>query len=275
MKITLRKKDSVTSAVLFIFNLLGELKNEYSIKLSILLKILQYFNKSEASIRTGISRMVKADILSTIKVDNETIYKLNQEGLKNIELWNKGLDRFFSRFELRQKDWKNNWCLLTLIDFNRSEYENVFILEELKECGLREINHNMWITPYDIDNDLITLLKNQTIKYLVFSGEFVTIDNLNNLLNTTFEINLLQEKYMTFIDKIRKNSNSMNELDQGYLLPILFELGWDFYDITIMDAMLPQEIIHQWVGDKAVHEMKLIRAELLSRIMDYFKKNNI
>ena len=275
MKITLRKRDSVTSAVLFIFNILGEYKSGYSIKLSNLMELLQYFDKSEASIRTGLSRMVSANILVNKRENNETIYKLSEIGLENIRLWNKGLGRFFKRYELRSKEWNQQWCFFTLLDFNKSEYENQFILEELKECGLREVNNNIWITPYNIDNDLIILLEQQKFNYLKFSGAFESNINMNILLRDTFQLNKTREKYIEFNDKVRKSSEKMKVADQGKLLPILFELGWDFHDIVTSDPALPKRLLKDWEGDKAVDEMNVVRSELYKKITGFLEEKNV
>ncbi|KUO77752.1 MAG: hypothetical protein APF77_17840 [Clostridia bacterium BRH_c25] len=275
MRITLRKRDSVTSAVLFIFNMIGQYKNEYSIKLSHLLELMQYFNKSEASVRTGLCRMVKANILVNKRVVNETIYELTEEGLVNIRLWNKDLARFFKRHELRQQDWNGQWYFLSILDFNKSEYENLFMLEELEKCGLSEVNNSIWITPYDIDNDIILLLEKHKFNYLKFSGAFESNVNLHVLLSDTFQLRRIGEKYIEFIDKVRENSEKMNAVNKGNILPILFETGWDFYDIATLDPVLPKELLNVWEGDKAADEMKMIRSELYSKIVSFFEEVNI
>jgi len=266
MKITIRKKDSVTSIVLFILNILGELKNEYSIDLCYLLDLMQYFNKSEVSVRTGLSRMVKANILINSKENNETVYELTENGLQAIQFWNKALSRYFMRLQLRKKDWNKNWNLLTINDFNKSEYENLTVVEELKECGLREINNNTWITPNLIDNELLTLINNKRFNYLIFSGTFNSNIELDQLLNKTFEINILKDRYIKFIAKIENNKDKLNIENPKYLLPIIFEVGWEFYDIVTTDAVLPKDLLNEWEGDRAAYEMKEFRSKIVSRI---------
>jgi len=274
MKITLRKRDSVTSSVLFLFNLLGEYKNGYSINLSHLMEFMKYFHKSEASIRTGLSRMVKANILINKREHNEIIYQLTEEGVQNIRQWNKSLAKFYKRYELRQADWNHQWCFLTILDFNKSEYNNLFILEELEGCGLREVNNNLWITPYNIDDEILTLLKNHKFNYLKGLGTFETNMNLNDFLRDTFNLETIRRRYIEFINKVKEINNQRN-VPNGNLLPILFEVGWDFYDIVTSDAVLPKELMKDWEEDQAVREMKAVRSELYKKISDFFKENNL
>jgi len=270
MKITLRKKDSVTSIVLFLFNIFEEFKKEHSIKLNHLLGLIQYFNKSEVSVRTTLSRMVKSEILLNSRENNETIYLLTNKGMENIRLWNKALNRYFMRMELRQREWDKQWNLLSVINFNKSEYENLIIIEELAECGLREINNNTWITPHKIDEDIIHLLKSQNLSYLNFSGTFNSNLDIDSVINETFGINELRKKYFKFLTKIENNKDGLNVADPASLLPILFEIGWDFYDIATIDPVLPRELLNVWQGDQAANEMKIFRPKILSQISILF-----
>jgi DNA-binding transcriptional regulator PaaX len=218
--------------------------------------------------------MVKANILINKRDGNETIYELTEEGLENIRLWNKSLARFFRRHELRRQDWTGKWYFLSILDFNKSEYENLFILEELERCGLREVNNNIWVTPYNIDNDIFIQLEHQKFNYLKFSGSFESNLNLNTLLIDTFQLNKIRKKYIKFIDKVRKGREKMNAVDQGNTLPILFETRWDFYDIVTSDPALPKELLELWEGDNAVDEMNMIRSELFKKIVDFFEGKN-
>ncbi len=270
MKITLRKKDSVVSIVLFIFNIVGELKNEYTINLQKILEYLQYFGKSEASIRTGLSRMVNSGILTRERKNNETVYGLSEEGLNNINLWNKSISRFFNRYNNRFEDWDKKWKLLEIIDFNKSEFKNQFVLDEFKETGLREINNN-WITPYSLDDDVILMLKDRSFKHLIFS---VTVEegmDIDTILKDFFQLDALKIQYSEFISKIKKKNELKKEKKGGELLPILFEIGWDFYDIVTEDPALPVDLLGEWEGDKAVENMKNFRTELLKEISIFLK----
>jgi len=124
LKIILRKKDSVTSIVLFIFNIYGEYTNQYSISLSNLIDFMQQFDKNETSTRMGLSRMVKAGVLENKRSDEQVFYHLTEYGLENINIWNEGISRFFSRYKKRNQGWDKSWYSVALLDFNRSDKEN-------------------------------------------------------------------------------------------------------------------------------------------------------
>lgn len=274
MKITIRKRNSVTSITLFIFNLINEYKNDNTINLGILIELLKTFHKSESSIRTSLSRMVKADILLNKKKNEETFYELTQNGIKNINYWNNGISRFYKRYKLRFERWDKKWYFLNLFDFNKSKPENFFIVEDIKEFGLKEVNNN-WITPYSIDEEIIKILKNEKINYLLFNGHFNTNKNFIKFIYEAYNIKNIEIKYNHFLNKINLYEKKINSKKTEDLLPILFDIGWDFYDLTTSDPALPNNLLTNWVGDKAIKKMKNIRSEITNRIFKKFKDLNI
>ena len=149
MKIILRKKDSVTSIVLFIFNVYGEYTGRYTIPLGNLIDYMLKFDKNETSVRMGLSRMVKAGILANKKVNEQIYYELTADGLENITIWNKGVSRFFGRYHKRNQGWNKKWYAVVFPDFDRSVKESQDLLDAFWEIGLRELNKNTWISPYE------------------------------------------------------------------------------------------------------------------------------
>ncbi|OGZ68559.1 MAG: hypothetical protein A3D44_01250 [Candidatus Staskawiczbacteria bacterium RIFCSPHIGHO2_02_FULL_42_22] len=59
----------------------------------------------------------------------------------------------------RIKTWDNKWraIIFDIPETNRKERN--FLRKELKWMGFRELQHSIWITPYDIEKELLTLLK--------------------------------------------------------------------------------------------------------------------
>ncbi len=274
MKITLRKRDSVTSSVIFIYNMLNEYNGKQSIKLSHLIDFMQRFGKSESSIRTGLSRMVKSGILYTERINGETIYNLTDDGMQNIITWNKGLQRFFQRYQMRFTDWDRKWQLLSIFDFNKSEYENQTLLDEFMEMGLRESN-NIWITPYKIEEEILQQLKSKGYRYMIFKGDILNVGMKESLIKEYFKIDYLKTRYQDFISKIETFKIELSSKSNIDVLPILFEIGWDFYDLVTTDPVPPKAIIGEWEEDEAVKLMQTIRKELFTRVTGVFKEREL
>ncbi len=273
IKITLRKRNSVTSIVLFIYNIYNQVTGETEIELGYLLDYINKFGKSDSAARVSLSRMVKADIVVNENRDGRVYYKLTEEGLSNIEEWNRGIERFFARYSLRHNEWDKKWVTITMIDFKKSSDENQVILENLYELGYQEVDNNVWLSPY-YQEEIKSLLCQ--INYLLSRGAIETKVGNDLFIKKLYQINGLRKKYQQFLTQTEKMQQEIRErnLQDGDLLPILFKLGWNFYDIVIDDPALPEEILGTWEGDRAVKKMNKFRNFLVSGVDKYFKNIN-
>ncbi|MFZ5944710.1 MAG: PaaX family transcriptional regulator C-terminal domain-containing protein [Bacillota bacterium] len=271
MKIILRKRDSVVSVILFIFNIFHEYTGSYSIKLDHLIRCMSFFDKNETAARMGLSRMVKAEILINKKVNSDVYYELTQLGKDNINLWNLGVSRFFKRYSLRHQQWNKKWYMLALLNFSRTE--NQPIMDQLTEIGFRELTKDLWISPYSISPEANELLA-EKFDFVEISGEISGEFNKQEILEKIFGIEALKSRYNEFLSLSNSIKNSMvKDINRNEeYLPLLFELGWNFYDITINDPALPKAFLDSWVGDKAVAEMRDLRSSLYNHITIFFSE---
>jgi len=276
MKIVLRKKDSVTSIVLFIFNIYGEYTGQYSIGLNQLIGFMHQFDKNETSTRMGLSRMVKAGILVNKRKGNEVIYQLTDYGLQNIRIWNEGIGRFFARFNKRHNAWDQKWYLAALMNFHKSDKENQLIVDELMEIGLREIEKNVWLCPYRKSDEIADLSLKTNFKYLeLWGGNIECNFSQDRLLKDVFKIESVRKSYLKYWSLIEEVKNEITVLkdNDGYHLPLLFKLGWNFYDVIVSDPALPEELVTDWEGDRVVKEFTILRKCLYDRVTGYFEKS--
>lgn len=270
MKIILRKRDSVVSIVLFIFNVYSEFTGHYSIKLDHLIKCMSFFDKNETASRMGLSRMLKSEIVVNKKINNDIYYELTQYGKENLELWNLGVSRFFKRYSFRHQQWNNKWFMLALLNFSRSE--NLSIMDELTELGFRELTKDLLVSPYSMHEEVYDLLGSEH-GFLEISGEIVSNSENYKRLEDIFGLEILEIQYNKFLDLSDKVRNKMAlEKDLGRQLPLLFELGWNFYDIAINDPALPRAFLNDWIGDQAVAQMRDLRNPLYNNVTSYFSQ---
>jgi len=276
VKIVLRKKDSVTSIVLFLFNIYGEYTGQYSIGLNKLIRFMQQFEKNETSTRMGLSRMVKAGVLANQRSGNEVYYQLTDYGLENIRIWNDGMGRFFARLNKRHNAWDQKWYLAVLMNFHKSDKENQLIVDELMELGLREIEKNVWLCPYRVSGEMADLSVKNEFEYIeLWGGNIFYNFTADQLLKDIFKIEPVRKSYLKLlrlIEEIKNESAGLND-NEGNHLPLLFKLGWNFYDTAVFDPVLPEELIADWEGDRVVIEFTELRRHLFDRVTGYFEKN--
>ena len=59
----------------------------------------------------------------------------------------------------KAKKWDNMWRAVIFDVPEKKRYQRNFLRRELKSMGFRELQHSIWITPYDIEKELMCLLK--------------------------------------------------------------------------------------------------------------------
>ena len=254
-----------------------------NLRLSSLLEILGVFGKSETAIRMSLSRAVKSGLLINNKIENEIVYSLTPQGKNSIILWNEGVTYFWKRYRLRNSDWNNMWYFVNIefTDYNK-ENKAVFF-DKLQQQGFSPLNTNTWVTPYHQNDDLWGLIEKYDLKNGVTEiyGEMRIHKDMEKFLDETFAIKKLQVSYQKFIDdfskklsEVKLQSNSGDFVEKGLALPILHELGWNFFGIASEDAVLPKQVLPAWEGDKAALIMKEMREILLDASYKYLEKFN-
>lgn len=281
MNLILRKNDSATSLLLFIYNnFMDKTKKDY-IKLSSLLEIIKVFGKNETAIRMSLSRAAKAGVLTNSKQDNEVYYTLTNEGKKAIRLWNEGVAHFWKRYKLRNSGWDKNWYFINF-DFKESK-KNIRpeFLDKLEQLGFAQININTWISPYHQNEEVRELIGEYGLDDGVVEiyGEMKIHKDMNRFIDEVYGIRKLKTKYKEFIDtyksrlvEISKIYEDKDFVNNGLALPILQELGWSFFETSSLDAVLPKEVLPEWEGDKAAYIMRELREMLLEASYRYLEK---
>ena len=59
----------------------------------------------------------------------------------------------------KNKTWNKKWQAIIFDIPEKSRKERNFLRKELKWMGFKELQHSVWITPYNIKKELLTLLK--------------------------------------------------------------------------------------------------------------------
>ena len=266
MKITLRKKDSVTSIILFLFNLQAELSGKSTINLSQILEQTSYFGKTESAVRTCLSRMVAQKILLSSKEGSETNFCLSDAGLNTTKLWNRGMGRYFERMSKRHQTWDGQWHFISLREFNKSDYNNASVVEELRESGMREFSKGLWISPYPLTTNLAESLTSNDIRIWQISGLLLPDTEPEEWQETLFQLADTQSRYHAFLDFTDEVADALNSKKAIALLPELFHLGWLFFDIIVDDPVLPMQLLPIWEGDAASEKMRNLRGKIMEQL---------
>lgn len=281
MKIILRRNDSATSELLFLFNNYLSLTNKDTLMLSSLLEIMKVFGKNETAVRMSLSRASKAKILVNIRKGNEVSYALTSEGRAAIALWNSGVKCFWERYRLRNKSWNEKWYFL---DINLTEDKKdlkAVVIDKLRQLGFSSMNKTMWMNPYYLQAEVTMLLHEYGINNSVVQiyGDMEIHRDMNEFLDEIFSTGKLKVSYNDFVkifeSKLAESKavfQSEEHSDDGMALPLLHELGWNFFNIASGDTVLPKALLPIWDGEEAADIMKEFKGILLKPINRYLQK---
>lgn len=281
MRLILKKKDGLTSLLLFVYNNYLFTNSKASIKLSKLLEIMKAFGKNETATRMSLSRAMKAGLLINCVQNNEVIYELTLEGKSYIELWNEEANRFWKRYQYRESSFDNNWYYVSILSGQNSNESKVDFIDALRQYGFAQLNANTYVSPYHQHQEVQELIEKYDLSdgIVELYGEMKIHKDIDIFLNEIFTINNLNVQYQQFIDKYKDKLIEIREVcklkdfvDDGLALPLLSELGWDFFGIATLDAALPKQILQKWHGDEAVQIMKELRTILFEATCEYLKK---
>lgn len=281
MKLILRKNDSATSLLLFVYNNYMTRTTKDSIKLSSLLEILKVFGKNETAIRMSLSRAVKAGLLTSVKNDSDVSYRLTPEGKESILQWNKGMLQFFKRYQLRHAQWDNQWYFVQVELLDEEKETKEAFIDGLGQYGFARFSNNAWLTPYHQYEEFQNLIEKYHLadKTMEIYGEMKIGKEMDRFLDEVYGIDKLKAAYQGFINdygarrgEISQLCKEKNFVENGSALPMLHELGFSFFDIASADAALPKQILPQWAGDEAVSIMHELRGQLLEATYGYLEK---
>ena len=281
VKVILRKNDSATSLLLFIYNTYLSHKNKDTIKLSSLLKLMKAFGKSETATRMSLSRTVKAGILINRNDGCEVYYTLDTSGKEAINTWNEEMQQFWKRYTLRNKLWNKKWYLVNLEFGEEHKVNRTAILEKLRQNGFGNISTNTWICPYYRNNEIQTLLTefNMNTRVVEMYGDMTIYEDIVSFVDKIFHLKELEKSYENFIqdfsEKLEETKKLYREewfVEGGHSLPLLHSLGWEFLSIATVDATLPKTVYPAWAGDTAAQLMIEFRGILLESTIKYLGK---
>jgi len=279
MAVNIRNRDSVTGIVLFIFNLLQEYKDmSAEIEQRDLIRYLESFGKSESSIRMGLSRMSRSNVIKKIKSNSKIYYNLDKDGKEYIDIWRRGLKYFQLKYQKRQgNSWNFDWDCYIFKGFRKTNPQNSDLVEIMGEIGYAEIESNVWISAYKMGSELDPIFNDREISYLNLNTQVNGQIDIADFLKEEFKLGKLKEEYTELISMVKANNEQIKKkkLKTEELLPLLGYTGWKFYSIITKDPFLPEQLLDNWVGDRAVKIFIEFRKSLFTEITnDLFNKDH-
>lgn len=187
----------------------------------------------------SISKMLTTGYLEKVVRNGEPYLRLTGRGLK-------ALVRDYPIFSLKNQKWDGKWRMVFYDIPNEKKGIRDSLKSKLKELGFGMIQESIYITPYDLAQDLSEFIEAQQLDDYVFIGEInkLLIGNKKQLAEKIWGLEKLNDRYW----EIEQKTNAKK--------PIA-EIISDYEEILQEDPCLPKELLpDNWIGDKVHKEIK-------------------
>lgn len=277
MQIVIKRKDSVTSILLFLFNVFLVERGVTSIPLRKIFKLMEPFQKSETAIRMGLSREIQNGVLVNKKEEDEVVYCLTETALTGFKYWMKTMDHDQQKMQLQFKQWDGIWRFLMINNEIREKPLTENFYEILKQYSYGCLNKNIWISPFNNREEINHFVDESNIELRIYYFESRLVDEKEQtkLISDIWPINKLAESYRNFLTSFNKELGQIDlyAYHGGGGLPFLQRFGLELFEVVRDDPHLPLILLPEdWMGVKAAMVFKNIREEILPKANEFINR---
>lgn len=251
----LRIRDKIILGLALAGDLYGEIFEPLNIQMKKLRGILPP-NYKASNFYGSVSRMLTTNQIEKVVKDGEPYLRLGKEGEKH-------LVREFSFFKFSQQKWDGYWRMV-FYDIAESERKTrINLQKKLKEIGFGKLQESVYVSPFDVVDDLREYLLELglTDRVFVTASKRLLAGNEKMLAEMVWKLSDLNEQYAEWIGllpRLRIQADLINAYEK-------------YLDILSFDPYLPKELLpDDWLGYQAKEKVK----SLLRYLMELKENNN-
>ncbi|MFZ5643503.1 MAG: PaaX family transcriptional regulator C-terminal domain-containing protein [Bacillota bacterium] len=275
MYLSIKKKDSVTSILLFIFNIFLVNQGITSVPLKKIFRMLEPFQKNETAIRMGLSRGVQNGLLVNEKQINEVYYRITDEAVRGVKHWQETLAIFRARIPIQLSGWDGKFSILFIESAGEKRGIEAFT-ESLRKIGYGSLSNTFWISPYDLPGKVEELAhKHKAENFYQFRGGLSVNRKPFEIAKNAWPIISLAERYSLFEKSMKEAASGLDadSYDGGGGLPFLHLHGLELFNIIQDDPQLPLNLLPpDWPGLQAAKAFLDIREQILPKANEYISR---
>lgn len=265
MYLRIRRAESITSILLFIFNVFLTEKKVTELPLKKILKILEPFKKNETAVRMGLSRGVQNGLLVNVKKEHEVYYQLTDLAIQSLKHWGKTMRTFQQRVTLQKEAWSGKWNIIYFLVTVTDE-----LAYSLRQLDYGALEKHLWISPYDFSKEILALAgeKGLSNSMYLFRSELIGNRQPGEIVSEVWPVEELNKKYIQYITDLKKAIKELDTefLQGGAILPFLHQYGLRIFEIMQDDPQLPLQLLPpDWSGIQATQLFTSTREQLLPK----------
>ncbi|MBI4999229.1 CRISPR-associated endonuclease Cas2 [Candidatus Gottesmanbacteria bacterium] len=197
-----------------------------------------------------LKRALKTGYIEKIIKNGEAYYRLTGQGEEK-------LVRDFPIFALQRKPWDRKWRIVVFDIPEKSRKNRDYLRTKLYELGFGMLQESVWVTPFDITQDLREYLKALSLEknVFVFMAGRAFIGDEKKLATMVWRLDKINQEYQDIWDKWQEERGALLGKERTKAIKKLKDR---FLEILMVDPLLPKELLPgNWLGGKV---KKLIKS---------------
>jgi len=262
------------SALLTLYGDYALRRSSGEIGIGCLIELLSNFGLSHQAIRSSVSRMCQAGLLSARHQGSKSYYSLTEEGIGLLE---SGEQKIFDR---KDHHWDGNWSIVVYSIPEKKRSIRNELRQELSWLGYGALCEATWISPNNLTSEVEKVVKRLKIKenVQVFDAKYLGLTDLHNIVPRCWDLTHLHKSYANFIDKYRpKLENYQDRTNNGVMIKPSecfaerFELIHEYRKFPFFDPDLPVELLpDNWLRSAAANLFHEYHGLLTKKANEYF-----
>lgn len=181
----------------------------------------------------------------------EGLFEKVKDGFQLTTKGRKRLEKILPSYKRRIK-WNGTLWLIIYDISDNQRHQRDYLRKDLVRIGCGMIQKSVWLSVKDPRKWLIDRIQQLNLKDSVIishlsEGSMLGEEDLPDLINRVFKLDLFNERYRLWLEKIAARPKSDK----------LIGLGWEFLNIVRDDPMLPMRLLpNNWLGEKALAQFE-------------------
>ena len=234
-----------------------------------LIQLLKHLGMSEQAVRSVLSRMWKKGWLQRRRVGRKSYYSLTE---KSQELLATGAQRIF---EPEDEEWSGDWYLIAYNIPESQRQQRNKLRRQLTWMGCGAFNTAIWISPWDITNDVLEVGRRLGIEEFVqvFRAQHLGFADPKVLVARCWDLERINSQYAAFVDKyepmLARDKGALEDwdhVDPAQCFTTRFMLLHEYREFPFVDPHLPPELLpSDWLRVRAAELFKEYYALLTAK----------
>lgn len=182
-----------------------------------------------------LSRKFKTGEMKKVIRSGEVYFCLTRRGQGNLR-------RLFPYLRFQNKKWNGKWLIVVFDIPEKKKRDRDILRNKLYELGFGKLQRSVFISPFDIYEDLVEFLESLGFskQALVIESKKLWVEDEKKMVEQIWKVSKINKAYGKLIEEIEEEKVNIKEWTGRY------------FEVLISDPFLPRQLLpSDWAGDRA------------------------